>query len=169
MLSVLIETRNDEEALALTLASLIGGVVEGVVRDVLVCDRNSTDQTGKVAEHAGCTFLATGGIGAGILQARADWLLLLEPGARLVDGWTESVLAHAQRYRQPAQFSRSKVGRAPFLSRLFFDNRAIAKGLLITKGQALSLSRHAGDAEALARGLATRRLDGEIRVADRRS
>ncbi|TIR96069.1 MAG: glycosyl transferase family 2, partial [Mesorhizobium sp.] len=36
MLSVLIETRNDEEGLARTLASLIGGAVEGVVRDVIV-------------------------------------------------------------------------------------------------------------------------------------
>ena len=56
MLTVLIETRNDEEGLARTLASLVGGAVEGVVRDVIVCDRGSTDQTHRVAEHAGCHY-----------------------------------------------------------------------------------------------------------------
>ena len=58
MLSVLIETRNDEEGLARTLASLVGGAVEGVVREVIVCDLGSTDQTHDVAEHAGCAYLA---------------------------------------------------------------------------------------------------------------
>ncbi|TIU04590.1 MAG: glycosyl transferase family 2, partial [Mesorhizobium sp.] len=48
MLSVLIQTLNDEERLARTLASLIGGAVEGVVRDVVVCDGGSTDQTHRV-------------------------------------------------------------------------------------------------------------------------
>ncbi|TIT31983.1 MAG: glycosyltransferase, partial [Mesorhizobium sp.] len=61
MLSVLIQTLNDEERLARTLASLIGGAVEGVVRDVVVCDGGSTDQTHRVAEHAGCLYVASGG------------------------------------------------------------------------------------------------------------
>ncbi|TIT95003.1 MAG: glycosyltransferase, partial [Mesorhizobium sp.] len=93
MLSVLIETRNDEEGLARTLASLIGGAVEGVVRDVIVCDTGSTDQTHYVAEHAGCHYMA-GGVADGIGQAKGDWLLLLEPGARLAEGWIEEVAAH---------------------------------------------------------------------------
>ena len=165
MLSVLIETRNDEENLPPTLASLISGLVEGAVREVIVCDRDSTDGTGRVAEHAGCTFLASGGIAAGIRQAKSEWLLMIEPGARLVDGWTEAVLAHAMRHQMPAQFSRSKIGRAPFLSRVFSKNRALANGLLISRVRALALSKGGGDAEAIARGLATRRLTSEIRVA----
>ncbi len=169
MFSVLIETRNDEETLSLTLASLIGGVIEGVVREVIVCDRGSTDHTAKVAEHAGCSWIANGGIAAGIRQARGEWLLLLEPGARLVDGWAEAAVAHAARHKLAAQFTRSKIGRAPFLSRVFSGNRALANGLIISKAQALALSKHAGDAEGLARGLATRRLAAEIRVAARRS
>ena len=39
MLSVIIETKNDEEALARTLGSLVSAVVQGVVREVIVCDR----------------------------------------------------------------------------------------------------------------------------------
>jgi glycosyltransferase involved in cell wall biosynthesis len=165
MLTVLIETRNDEEGLARTLASLIGGAVEGVVRDVIVCDRGSTDQTHYVAEHAGCHFIANGGVEAGIRQAKAEWLLLLEPGARLAEGWADSVIAHTARLTMPARFSRARGNRVPFLSRAFSRPTALAEGLVITKRQATALSRGASSAEALARGLATRRLDGEIVVA----
>lgn len=164
MLSVLIETRNDEEGLARTLASLVGGAVEGVVRDVIVCDTGSTDQTHRVAEHAGCAYV-TGGISAGIGQAKGDWLLLLEPGARLADGWTDEVVAHMAKQTMPGRFARARADRLPFLARVFSSSRALAEGLLITKRQATSLARSARDAEALARGLATRGLSAEIWVA----
>jgi len=167
MLTVLIETRNDEEGLARTLASLIGGAVEGVVRDVIVCDAGSTDQTHRVAEHAGCNYIAAGGVAAGIRQAKGEWLLMLEPGARLADGWIESVLAHTARMTMPARFSRAPASRQPFLARAFSRPTALADGLVITKRQAASLSKNGASAEALARGLATRKLDGEILVAPR--
>jgi hypothetical protein len=165
MLTVLIETKDDEDGLTRTLASLIGGAVEGVVRDVIVCDRGSADQTQKVAEHAGCHYLADGGVAAGIRQAKGEWLLMLEPGARLAEGWIESVLAHTAKMTMPARFSRSRASRTPFLSRAFSRPTALAQGLVITKRQAAALSKNATSAEAIARGLATRKLDGEIFVA----
>lgn len=164
MISVLIETKNDEEGLARTLATLIGGAVEGVVREVIVCDLDSTDQTHKVAEHAGCVFLS-GTAAVGARQAKGDWLLLLEPGARLVEGWVESVAAHTRKATIAARFTRSRAHRSPFLSRVFPGNRALAEGLLIRKSQAVSLSRSGQDAEAIGRGLATKRLEGEIIAA----
>lgn len=164
MLTVLIETRNSEEGLARTLGSLVSGAVEGIVRDVIVADRGSTDQTHRVAEHAGCHF-TTAGIAAAVRQAKGDWLLILEPGARLVDGWMEPVAHHIARYTIAAQFSRAKAGRAPFMARVFSRNRALASGLVISKRQATALSGNAQDAEAMARGLATRRLTAEIFVA----
>jgi glycosyltransferase involved in cell wall biosynthesis len=165
MLTVLIETRNDEEGLARTLASLVGGAVEGVVREVIVCDNGSSDQTHRVAEHAGCQFLAEGGMAAAVRRAKGDWLLLIEPGARLVDGWTDEVVAYTARQSMPARFSRVRAGRAPFLARVFSTRRALAEGLLISKGQATALSKAAKDAEGIARGLATKRLAAEIWVA----
>lgn len=167
MLSVLIETLNDEEALARTLGSLIGGAVEGVVREVIVCDRGSADQTHYVAEHAGCTYIATGGIAAGIRQAKSEWLLLIEPGARLVDGWMDDVLRHTSKVTGPARFSRAKGSRATLFSRVFSARRALVNGLVITKRQAAVLSRNASDAEGIARGLSTRELRAEIWVAGR--
>ncbi|MBL8583156.1 MAG: glycosyl transferase family 2, partial [Rhizobiaceae bacterium] len=41
----------------------------------------------------------------------------------------------------------------------------LAEGLVITKRQANALSKSANSAEGVARGLATKRLDAEIRVA----
>ena len=165
MISVLIETRNDEEGLARTLASLVRAAVEGMVRDVIVCDLGSTDQTRYVAEHAGCHFLHSGGIGAGIAAARGDWLLIIEPGARPVEGWMDAVGAHLNRSTMPARLSRAREDRVPFLARVFSTGNPLATGLLITKRQAASLSKHAASAEALARGLAVKTLPGEISPA----
>lgn len=164
MISVLIETRNNEEELARTLSSLVGGAVEGIVREVIVCDRGSTDQTHKVADHAGCVFI-NGTAAAGIKQARSEWLLLLEPGAKMTDGWMDSAAEHMAKRTIAGRFTRSRAHRLPFLSRVFTGNRALAQGLLIRKSQAAALSKSAADAEAIARGLASRQLDGEIIVA----
>ncbi|TIT80109.1 MAG: glycosyl transferase family 2, partial [Mesorhizobium sp.] len=98
-------------------------------------------------------------------QAKGDWLLLLEPGARLAEGWIEEVAAHTARQTMPARFSRARGNRAPFLARVFSGNRALAEGLVISKRQAAALAKSARSAEALARGLATRRLNAEIWVA----
>jgi glycosyltransferase involved in cell wall biosynthesis len=168
MLSVVIETKNDEDPLARTLSSLVAAAVEGAVREVIVCDLGSTDRTHHVADHAGCVFLTEGGIAAGVRRAKSEWLLVMEPGARLLDGWAEHVADHTARLTMAARFSRARAARAPFLSRVFSHRRALADGLVITKRQATSLARNAYDAEGLARGLAMKRLAAQIMVAQPR-
>lgn len=165
MLSVLIETRNHEDALARTLACLVSGAVEGVVREVIVCDAGSSDRTAIVADHAGCHFVGEGGFEAGLRRARGDWLLLLEPGARLPDGWMDAVLAHAGEASAPARFRRSARSRQRLMERLFGTRRVLAQGLLITKGEAQALAKPGLAAEVLARQVKARRLDAEIDVA----
>ena len=98
-------------------------------------------------------------------KAKSEWLLVLEPGARLLDGWADYVADHTGREAMAARFSRAKSARAPFLSRVFSHKRALADGLIITKRQATSLARNAHDAEGLARGLAMKRLAAQIVVA----
>lgn len=168
MLSVVIETKNDEEGLARTLASLVNGAVEGMVREVIVCDLGSTDHAHHLAEEAGCVWLASGGAAEGVRRAKSDWVLFLEPGATLVDGWMESVARHVSRVKMAGRFSRASKARTPFLKRIFAGNRALVEGLLITKRQASSLSRNGQGGEAIARGLATKRLDGEIVPASKK-
>ncbi len=167
MLSVVIETRNQEEALARTLASLVGGAVEGVVREVIVCGDATDEPTRAVAEHAGCHYLAGAQASAGVRQARSEWLLLLEPGARPLDGWMDSVLAHADDADGPARFRPAKQSRQPFFLRLLKGRRPLAEGLLITRTQALALSPADASADAIAKAVSARRLGAEIAVAPR--
>ncbi len=165
MLSVLIETHNHEDALARTLACLVSGAVEGVVREVIVCDAGSSDRTAIVAEHAGCHFIGEGGLDAGLRRARGDWLLLLEPGARLLDGWMDAVLEHAGEGAAPAKFRRSAQTRARLVERLFGSGRPLAQGLMITKHEAQALTKPGSAGDTLARQVKARRLDAEIAVA----
>lgn len=163
MLSVVIDTYNHEDALARTLASLVSGAVEGVVREVIVCDGGSSDRTHDVAEHAGCRYLADADAQSGIRQARSEWLLLLEPGARVMDGWMEAVIAHTAEATGPARFRRSP--RQSLLQRVLGRNRPLVEGLLITKRQALSLASRVNSADAIARAVSASRLEAQIIVA----
>jgi glycosyltransferase involved in cell wall biosynthesis len=165
MLSVLIVTKNQEDALARTLAALVSGAVEGVVREVIVCDKGSTDRTATVAEHAGCHFLAQSGLEAGIRRARGEWLLLLEPGSRPLEGWIEAVVNHVADDTRPARFRQSHLSRPSFLKRLFSRSRPMAEGLLIERKQALALARENLSAEALVRSVAPHRIGADIHAA----
>lgn len=162
MLTVLIETRDHEEALARTLASLVGAAVDGIVRDVIVRDLGSSDQTGRVADHAGCRWMEGAELGACIDQARADWLLLLEPGARLMEGWVEDVADYIGRLSEPARFSPSELNRKNLLFRLFDRATPLSAGLLVTRSQALGQLKSGQGAADLAKCLATRRLHAGI-------
>ena len=166
MLTVLIETHNDEEALARTLSSLVSAAVEGIVREVLVCDRASSDQTAVVADHAGCTVFSDGDMAAALRRAKGEWLLLVEPGARLAEGWTEAAMAHMAQLTGPARFTRSRIGQPPLFTRLFSRARPLAEGLLLTRRQAVALLKGT-DLSALKR-LSARRLPAEIIPSPRR-
>lgn len=162
MLSVIIETKNDEDGLARTLSPLVSAVVEGLVREVVICDCGSTDGTLKVAEHAGCRVVA-GEITEAIRAAKSEWLLLLEPGARLTGDWQDAVSAHIGSSTMPANFSRSRESRPRLFARVF--STALSTGLLVTKRQALARARPGQGIEGVARGLAVRRLPAQMSPA----
>lgn len=161
MISVLIQTYNVEEALARTLASLVGGSIEGVVREVIVFDLGSVDQTRLVAEHAGCVLVGEGGLGQAIKSARGDWLLVLQSGARLTEGWTEQALLHMGAGAGAARLTRSRIGQPGFFARLFEKSPPFADGLLISKKQALTKLK-GEDLASIWRDVATTRLPAEV-------
>ncbi|MCX8281438.1 glycosyl transferase family 2 [Phyllobacterium sp. 0TCS1.6C] len=162
MISVLIETHNSDELLARTLTGLVGGAVEGLLSDVIVVDHGSQDQTHRVADAAGCIFLQDQMLIDGFMRGRSDWFLLLEPGARLMDGWIEPVAVHVERMQGPACFTRASLYRKPLLKRLFSAANPIADGLLISRRQSLTLLKPDTRAADLARGLAMKRMRAEI-------
>lgn len=165
MLSVVIETRNQDVALARTLASLVGGAVEGLVREVIVCDHGSTDETSRVAEQAGCLFIAGQGAEAGIRQARSDWLLLLEPGARLMDGWMDDVMSHAEGASGAARFTPVRQSKIAGIMRWFRLRGSLAEGLMITRREALALMDRSDNVGSIARSVSSRRLGAGIMAA----
>lgn len=162
---------SDDERLAKTLASLVPGAVEGLVREVVVIDRGLDVGTRKVAEHAGCEIVAPEKLRDRIDHAKGEWLLFLEPGARLLPGWMEAIGDHVaaaddNRAATPAaRFRRAKADRAPFFARLRQIRTALAEGFLVRREQAAGLIRIATSLEEAARGVAVTRLPADIRPA----
>jgi hypothetical protein len=161
MLTVVIETLNDDDALAATLAALVPAAVEGLVREVIVHDRGSSDATVTISDQAGCILVGPGGLGRGLKAARGTWLLLLEPGALLGEGWMEAAANHVGTQRRPARFSPARRGVLPRLKRLFARTSPLADGVLVSKAEALSRYR------PVAHGLRRCRLNAAIGFASR--
>ena len=78
MLSVIIPTEGAEHPAVATLAALIPGAAAGVVREVLLVDRGGNGVIERVADVAGCRYLAFEGsraaaLAAGARQARSPY------------------------------------------------------------------------------------------------
>jgi glycosyltransferase involved in cell wall biosynthesis len=97
MISAVIPTLNDAPRLTATLAALAPAAVDGFVRQVIVADGGSSDETIEVAEDAGADVVTTG-LADAIAAARQPWLLILAPGARPQIGWERAARAHMRDY-----------------------------------------------------------------------
>ncbi len=96
MISVVMATCNDERRLIPSLSSLVPGVAQGLVRELIVADCGSTDETLAVVDAAGGdSFSCSGARGVGLRQAaaraRAPWLLFMPAGPVLEEGWVREV------------------------------------------------------------------------------
>src|SRR5216110_662824 len=101
MLSVIIPTEGIEQPAVATLAALVPGAAAGIIREVLLVDRSATSVIERVADVAGCRFLASEGtraaaLAAGARQARSPWLMFLHAGAVLDSGWIEETTQFIQ-------------------------------------------------------------------------
>lgn len=108
MFSVLTFTKNAEKPLAQTLSALVPAVVDGLLRRVVVVDQGSDDDTGLVAEGAGCSLYDEADLQAAFDALRTEWLLVLQPGAILTDGWEDAVRRHVETSTSPARFSTAQ-------------------------------------------------------------
>lgn len=92
MLSVIIPTLNAQSGLPRTLDALIPGVVCGLIKEVIISDGGSTDDSRTIAEDTGCKLVqGPAGRGAqlahGAQTTKADWLLFLHADTALSPGW----------------------------------------------------------------------------------
>lgn len=168
MITVLIECKDQDHALAATLAALVPGAVEGLVADVVIIDRGSSEATAQLAEAAGCRWLEDPDLDQAVLCARADWVMLLEPGARPQIGWIEHVGQHLAAGRQAARMRPSRKYGLSFMERWSRRIRmrrrasALEHGVVMPKRQAIANARSGKSIESLARGVEMTRLDCEI-------
>lgn len=162
MLTVIMECRDQEPELAQTLSVLVAGAVEGLVSDVIVLDHGSKDGSSFVADAAGCRFYQQWDMKELLGSVRGEWLLLVEPGARLTQGWIDEVAEYVVLNKVPARFSESRAYRLPFYRRLTRSRPPLENGLLLPKRHAQSLVRSGMDLQHLAHGQKPRRLASEI-------
>jgi glycosyltransferase involved in cell wall biosynthesis len=100
VITVVIPTLNSERVLVPALASLVPGSAQGLLREVILADGGSTDETEKIADVAGCTFhKGLHDLGARLRaaaqNARGNWLMFLYTAAVREEVWTRSLRAFA--------------------------------------------------------------------------
>ena len=115
MISVVIPTLNSQSALPRCFDGLIGATVRGLVKDVVVADGGSSDDTLTIADAAGCHVVTAhksraSRLIAGAAAARGDWLLFLLPETALEAGWE----AEAESFMGSAELERPRAGTFRF-------------------------------------------------------
>ncbi len=133
-ISVIIPTLNAQEALPSCLAAAFEGVNSGLIRELIVVDGGSQDNTVQIAKEAGADVFSRAASRGGQLQlggqvAKGTWLLFLHADTQLEAGWSDVVAAHMAKRHQAAYFrlrfdqsgfpGRFVAGWANFRSRLF--------------------------------------------------
>lgn len=113
MISVVIPTLDSERQLVPTLSALVAGSAAGIVREVLLADGGSADDTRKISDAAGCVFVpgpAREGarLKAAAATVRGSWLLFLDPGSVLEEGWPREVM----HFMDAAERSNAVMNRA---------------------------------------------------------
>lgn len=92
MISAVIPTLNTGPRLAVCLDALVAGSLEGLVKDVIVVDGGSSDETLNIADEFGARILPAppgrgGQLKRGAKAARGAWLLFLHGDTVLEPGW----------------------------------------------------------------------------------
>ena len=123
MFSVIIATRDSERALVPTLAALVPGATAGIVREVIVADGGSRDETEQVADIAGCRFVSSAKpLGARLKEAaataRGEWLMFLRPGVVPDPTWIDETIAFVDESRLRERRLRSLRRKPAVLSTL---------------------------------------------------
>jgi glycosyltransferase involved in cell wall biosynthesis len=158
MLTVIIPTDESERVLVRTLASLVPGATAGLIRDVILADAGSRDETEKVGDIAGCRFMKLAGsrgvrMTAAAGEARGDWLLFLMPGTVLEPEWVGEVLSFVESADADASavFRKARSAKAPasawseiaeILRAAIGGKPDAVQGLLIARRRYQSLGGH---------------------------
>ncbi|CAI8362076.1 MAG: glycosyl transferase [Hyphomonadaceae bacterium] len=107
-ISIIIPTLDAATELPSCMSSLLPGLSEGLVREVLIVDGGSEDDTCRLAKASGARIFTqqTRGRGPqmniGANAARGDWLLFLHADTALSADWAERAAAHIYEHADKA-------------------------------------------------------------------
>jgi len=102
MISVVIPTLNAAAGLPRCFDSLLEAAMRGLVREVIVADGGSADETLMLAEAAGAHVVSASRCRGHLMEkgaeiARGDWILFLRPDTALETGWEDEASAFVER------------------------------------------------------------------------
>lgn len=122
-LSIVIPTLNAGEALPGCLVALMEGVESGLIRDLVISDGGSTDQTREIAEDAGAELVAGAAsrgeqLRRGAQAAMGAWLLFLHADTQLQPGWSDAVREHIENHEGQAGWFGLAFDRGGMAARL---------------------------------------------------
>ncbi len=134
-LSIILPTLDAAPALPGAFAALMEGLAAGLIREVIVSDGGSRDETAEIARAAGARLLTGapgrgGQLRRGAEAAGGDWLLFLHADSWPAPGWAAVVATHMQRaperaatfrlsFRARGAGARLTAGWANLRTRLF--------------------------------------------------
>lgn len=124
MISAVIPALNAEARLAQCLTALVPATVAELVREVIVVDGGSTDNTKDIADGFGARVLTAppgrgGQLATGAREAKGDWLLFLHADTVLEEGWE----------KEAQDFIQSKPDKAAVFT-LKFDANGFAPSMV---------------------------------------
>lgn len=98
-ISVVIPTLNAQETLGACLTALVPGIEEGLIREAIISDGGSVDETCEIAQNWGAELVTGaasrgGQLKRGVAAARGEWVLVLHADTVLSPDWTAAVAAH---------------------------------------------------------------------------
>ena len=164
MLSAIVLANGDERGVVTTLAALVPGAAAGLVRDVLLVDRDGGGAMERVADVAGCHFLVRQGPDGALLTegakaARSNWFLFLRAGAILEGGWIDETaqFMESASLAPKARAAVFRYARSPHAdlrvrdafktARRFLLGPSADQGLLISRAHYDALGGHTATSE----------------------
>ncbi|MFC3615662.1 glycosyltransferase [Lutimaribacter marinistellae] len=108
-ISIVIPTLDAGQGLGRCLEALMEGLPLGLIREVIVSDGGSTDNTLLIADEAGADVVSGpasrgGQLRRGCGAARGEWVMIVHADTILMPGWAEVVREHVESSRQGAYF-----------------------------------------------------------------